>query len=95
MCVLTTRKFKVRKGARASLINGRTKMQFAWKPTYASTFHWIKDRVKCLMVFLTIIWMCSRLQPAYIPNQTTLNSVIINPELAILPENLRYVWTAT
>jgi hypothetical protein len=35
------------------------------------------------------------LEPAYIPNQTTLNGVIINPELAILPENLCYVWTAT
>ena len=40
--------------------------------------------------------MCSRLETAYIPNQTTLNGVIINPELAILPaENLRYVRTAT
>ena len=39
--------------------------------------------------------MCSRLEPAYIPNQTTLNGVIINPELAILPENLCYIWTAT
>ena len=97
MSMLTTaRKFKRRsKSARASLIFGRD-FENVWK--HASILDWKKNGVKCIMLFVTILWLCSKLKPSYIYIKTTLNCIVIDPELAILPDKpyvLHLVRTAT
>ena len=47
------------------------------------------------MTILTILWLCSRLEPNFIKIKSTLNGVIVNPQLAILPQKLCYIWIAT
>jgi hypothetical protein len=73
-------------GARAGLIKTRNYVRFVWE----------KDGVKSFTLILTILWLCSKLkssnQNSY---QTTLNGIVINSELAILPEKLCLLWTAT
>jgi hypothetical protein len=39
--------------------------------------------------------LCFKLKPSYIPVETTLNGIVIYSELAILPDKLCCVWTAT
>ena len=94
MSMLTTaRKFKRRsKSARASLIFGRD-FENVWK--HASILDWKKNGIKCIMLFVTILCLCSKLKPSYIYIKTTLNGIVIDPELAILPDKLCCIWTAT
>ncbi len=47
------------------------------------------------MLFVTILWLCSKLKPSYIPVKTTFNGIVIHPELAIVPHKLCCIWTAT
>jgi hypothetical protein len=58
-------------------------------------FNWIKNGVNCFMLLMTIPWLCFKLKPSYIPVETTLNGIVIHSELAILPDKLCCVWTAT
>ena len=58
-------------------------------------FDWIKNGVNCFMLLMTILWLCFKLKPSYIPVETTLNGIVIHSELAILPDKLCCVWTAT
>ena len=78
MSMLTiARKFKRRsKSARASLIFIRD-FENVWK--HASTLDWKKNGVKCIMLFVTILWLCSKLKPSYIYIKTTLNGIVIDP----------------
>ena len=73
-------------GARAGLIKTRNYVRFFWE----------KDGVKSFTLILTILWLFSKLkssnQNSY---QTTLNGIVINSELAILPEKLCLMWAAT
>ena len=92
----TARKFERWSGARASaLINGKNYIHLTWKLRCDSIFNRIKDGVKCFITILTILWLCSKLKPDFIQINTTLNGVIVNPELAILPQKLCYIWIAT
>ena len=50
---------------------------------------------KGIMLFVTILWLCSKLKPSYIYIKTTLNGIVINSELAILPDKLCCIWAAT
>ncbi|CAB4044631.1 Hypothetical predicted protein, partial [Paramuricea clavata] len=58
-------------------------------------FDWIKNGVNCFMLLMTILWLCFKLKPSYITVETTLNGIVIHPELAILPDKLCCVWAAT
>jgi hypothetical protein len=58
-------------------------------------FDWIKNGMNCFMLLMTILWLCFKLKPSYIPVETTLNGIVIHSELAILPDKQCCVWTAT
>ncbi len=49
------------------------------------------------MTIITITCLCSKLKLSNIniPIQSTLNGIVINPDLAMLPEKMCCVWTAT
>ena len=51
--------------------------------------------MKCITLFVTILWLCSKLKPSYIPVKITFNGIVIHPELAVLPDKLCCIWTAT
>ena len=73
MSMLTTvHKFK-RRSARASPIFGRDFESF-WK--HVSILDW-KNGVKCIMLFVTILWLCSKLKPSYIYIEPTLMALLL------------------
>ena len=78
------------------IVNKRSNAKFAWKyRRYTDVSAWIRDVVKSFMVFVTILWLCSKLKSDNLPSKTTFNGVVINSELAVLPEKLCCIWTAT
>ena len=74
------------------IVNKRNNTKSAWKyQRFTGVSIWIRGEVKSFMVFLTILWLCSK----RLPSKTTLYDVVINSELAVLPEKLCCIWTAT
>ena len=83
----TSYKFKNSNGisARAPLIKERNHILFVWS----------LDGVKCFMLFVIIFCLCSKLKRSDGINKTSIDSFVISSELAVLPEKLCYIWTAT
>ena len=79
----TSYKFKNSNGisARAPLIKERNHMLFVWS----------LDGV----LFVIIFCLCSKLKRSDGINKTAIDSFVISSELAVLPEKLCYIWTAT
>jgi hypothetical protein len=90
----TARTFKL--CARASLINGRNRTQFAWNyfQNYG-IFDLTTNGVKCLILIVTILWLCLKRRNDHPYQETSLNGIIINSELVSLPENLCCIWAST
>ena len=72
-------------GARAPLFKERNHMRFAR----------MKDEVKCFILFVAILCLCSKVKPSNDIIKTAMDSFFIDSELALLPEKLCYIWTAT
>ena len=47
------------------------------------------------MLFVTIIWLCLKSKPQHFQIENTLNVIVVNSELAALPENLCCIWSST
>ena len=78
-----------------SLINGSNRTQFAWKSIQNNgIFDIITNGMKCFMLIVTILWLCLKLKSGHVHQETSLNGIIINSNLASLPENLCCIWTA-
>ena len=63
--------------------------------SYAGVFDWVTDGIICFMLFVTIIWLCLKSKPQHFQIENTLNGIVINSELAALPENLCCIWSST
>ena len=83
----TSYKFKNSNGisARAPIIKERNHMFFVWSQV----------GVKCFVLFVIIFCLCSKLKRSDAINKTSIDSFVISSELAVLPEKLCYIWTAT
>ena len=78
------------------IVNKINNTKSAWKyQRFTGVSIWIRGEVKSFMVFVTILWLCSKLKRDNLPSETTLYDVVINSELAVLPEKLCCIWTAT
>ena len=78
------------------IVNKSFNSKFAWKyQRYTDFFAGIKDEVKSFMVFVTILCLCSKLKCDILLTKTTLNGVVINSELVVLPIKLCCIWTST
>ena len=78
------------------IVNKRNNTKFAWKyQRFTGVSTWIRGEVKSFVVFVTILWLCSKLKRDNLPSKTTLYGVVINSELTVLPEKLCCIWTAT
>ena len=93
--MLTTAR-NLKRRARASLFNGSNRTEFAWKSIQNNgIFDIITNGMKCFMLIVTILWLCLKLKSGHVHQETSLNGIIINSNLASLPENLCCIWTAT
>ena len=61
---------------------------------FACIFNYIRDGVKCFMLCVFILWLCSKSKPYNLPRRNA-KDMVINSELAVLPEQLCINWTAT
>lgn len=78
------------------IANKRFNTKFAWKyQRYKGFSAGIREQVKSFMVFVTILCLCLKSASEIVPSKTTSNGVVINSELAVLPEKLCCIWTAT
>ena len=93
--MLTTAR-NLKRCARASLFNGSNRTEFVWKSIQNNViFDIITNGMKCFMLIVTILWLCLKLKSGHVHQETSLNGIIINSNLASLPENLCCIWTAT
>jgi hypothetical protein len=93
--MLTTAR-NLKRCARASLFNGSNRTEFAWKSIQNNgIFDIITNGMKCFMLIVIILWLCLKLKSGHVHQETSLNGIIINSNLASLPENLCCIWTAT
>ena len=84
------RKFKISRSARAPHSNGI--LFDRWSSRNAGT---LLDILKSFFIILTILLVCLKRKPAQFVVQTSLNGLVIGPELVIIPENHCLLWTAT
>ena len=57
--------------------------------------NWEKDGLNNFMIVLLFLWLCLRLKPTHALKDGISNGVVINSGLAILPEKLCHIWTAS
>ena len=86
------RKFKKLNSARVPLINGKSYEESMWSSRSSGT---LLDVLKNFMVILTILLVCLKRNPAQIVVKSSLNGLVIGPELVIIPEKHCFLWTAT
>ena len=86
------RKFKKLNSARAPLINGKSYEESMWSSRNSGT---LLDVLKNFLVILTILLVCLKRKPAQIVVKSSLNGLVIGPELVIIPEKHCFLWTAT
>ena len=86
------RKFKKLSSARAPLINGKSYKESMRSSQNSGT---LLDVLKNFFVILTILLVCVNRKPAQIVVKTSLNGLVIGPELFIIPEKHCFLWTAT
>ena len=84
------RKFIKLSSARALLINGKSYEESIYTKNSGTLLDVLKN-----FFILTILLVCLKRKPAQIVVKSSLNGLVIGPELVMIPEKHCFLWTAT